>query len=121
MNNNPEHPQVSFVIRNGSEVLVDERMVDILTELKRLGVDTLFSCQGNESPDNFDRAYVSCTSDSFGPVLQRLVVEYDTTELHLLTIEFIHHVRHNQDPRIVLRWPAKKHQYFYELFRDMVL
>jgi hypothetical protein len=113
------HSQVSFVIRNGTEVLVDEGLVDILTALKDLGVDTLFSCQGDDLPDNRHRAYVSCTSESFGPILRELTTEYDTTELHLLVVEFVHHQRHNQEPRIALRWPANKTEYFCELFRGM--
>lgn len=42
------HTQVPFVTLHGRNVTCDEGLYDILTLLKRVGVETHFSCQGAE-------------------------------------------------------------------------
>jgi len=42
------HKQVPFITLNGHSVEVDEGLFETLTELKRLGIYTQFSCQGDK-------------------------------------------------------------------------
>lgn len=44
----PDHPQVPFTTVHGKKTEVDEELLDILEALKRIGVVTLYSCQGDE-------------------------------------------------------------------------
>ncbi len=48
-----EHPQVSFITSNGLEATVDVGLYRTCLLLKRLGVETLYSCEGG----NYD-AYI---------------------------------------------------------------
>ncbi len=43
-----DHPQVPFTTIYGKKVEVDEELLDILEAFKRIGVITLYSCQGYE-------------------------------------------------------------------------
>lgn len=113
------HPQVPFTTANGLEVLVDEEMVDILTEFKRLGSESLFSCQGGTEKGHPKKAYVSLDGASFDPVLERLLANHTTAALHGLDVEFYYRPELGQDTRIVLRWPKKEHNKFLQFFREI--
>lgn len=43
-----EHDQVLFITIDGNSVYVDEGLLEILEEFRRLGVRTQFSCEGGE-------------------------------------------------------------------------
>jgi hypothetical protein len=43
-----DHPQVLFTTLRGVETTVDEGLFIVLTMLKKLGVETQYSCQGDE-------------------------------------------------------------------------
>lgn len=53
------HKTVPFDLINGKTVYVDVGVVDVLTELKRLGVKTQYSCQGDKygKKHSWDTAY----------------------------------------------------------------
>lgn len=58
------HRQVP-VAANGWKAEVDERMAPLIEALWRRGIYTEFSCQGNESDDVCDEAYLSMPVDDF--------------------------------------------------------
>lgn len=61
------HTQVPFVTKDGKLVQVDEGLLGVLEELRRLGVETQYSCQGDA-----ECAYVLGSRKTFGPLLRRI-------------------------------------------------
>lgn len=62
------HTQVPFVTRNGVETTCDEALFDILTLLKKMGVETHFSCQG----DDFG-GYICAFTPGMRPVINKTI------------------------------------------------
>ena len=46
-----KHVQVPFKTKTGTQVEVDEGMLEVLTLLRDLGVETYYSCQGDPRTD----------------------------------------------------------------------
>jgi hypothetical protein len=71
MKDGPTHTQKVFRTRKGYLVKVDEGIFDILAYLHALGVDTLYSCQGDRYP-----AYVLADARSFNRLVRRILRNY---------------------------------------------
>lgn len=73
----PVHIQVPFVCVDGEEVEVDKGMVPILSELKRHGVKTLYSCEGDHDYEwEDDRSYVLIRARTFWPLAKKIIKGY---------------------------------------------
>ena len=68
-----KHVQVPFKTKTGIQVEVDEGMLEVLTLLRDLGVETYYSCEGSPRTDeNLGRnAYVLAS----GPDLSKLMMK----------------------------------------------
>lgn len=62
-----DHPQVAFETFRGIMTTVDEGLFDLLTMLKKLGVETQYSCQGNEFA-----AYVCAEAKGFDKLIRHI-------------------------------------------------
>ena len=72
----PVHPQVAFMLSDGSLTHVDEGMLHILIALRDHGVKTQYSCQGNGHEDEEEKAYVLMTVRSLIPLLRMIRSKY---------------------------------------------
>ena len=68
---NTKHKQVQFITLDGRATLVDEGMLAVLNELRRLGVRTQYSCQKDRKT-----AYVLGDRKSFQPALKKIRQAY---------------------------------------------
>lgn len=72
-----KHPQVPFTTLTGETVEVDEGLIYILEELKRLGVKTQFSCQGiHEKGKRGQSAYILADNRSFSRLTRKIYRKY---------------------------------------------
>lgn len=63
------HDQTKFTTLSGKKVQVDVGIVSVLEELKRLGVETFFSCEGVGNEEN---AYVLCNGFHILKLIRRI-------------------------------------------------
>lgn len=105
---NPDHDQVDFETRRGELVTVDEGLLEVLTLLKELGVETLYSCQGN----HFD-AYVCAYTKGFDSVIRRALSLYRKQMLSGPSMRVIWEFIHGEKE---LDFSASKH--FGAYYRD---
>ena len=66
-----KHEQVPFITLKGKPTTVDKGMRGILKELRRLGVETQFSCEGSRGS-----AYVLGDRRSFKQALKKIHKQY---------------------------------------------
>ena len=78
------HVQVPFVTRNGVHTTVDEGLFDILTLLRKMGVETHFSCQGAEFS-----GYICAFTPGMQPVVSKIIELHDRGWLSEQSMRFV--------------------------------
>ena len=137
----PKHRQMVFELSDGRLATVDADIYDLMIELRRLGVKTQFSCQGDKNR----AAYFLADRKSLKPVLKKLnklhrgfksahkTYEFDIFmhdgEDHILHYEFNrgthpgYRIERTYSPtygaRIIVRWPSIKTKAFVDALRKI--
>lgn len=109
------HVQVPFTSRDGHQVTCDEGMFDILTLLKEMGVETHFSCQG----DDFG-GYICAFTPGMRPIVKKVVSLHGKGWLSDQSMNFLddwcregeRHFKGFSNRRTWVREYWEEHQYF---------